>query len=338
MQPINLYSEISCLIDGTAENSYESIEIRAKLSEKYNFKGALIYYFHFALDPWVVATKVLQSTEQLIPLVAVQPYSIPPVTLAKTISSIAALYGRKISLNLITGANDNELLSVKELTNPEQKYDRLKEYAEILKSLLCSNDPLTYSGQYYNYAKLINYSAIGENLMPDFFIPGSSDASIRLSHTHADSTLLRPQPVNSFVQDYMPKIDKEKIRIAIRLSIIARPESNEAWEIARAAFPISSYGKKVTKMRKNLQSHNSRMMASLADDEVYDTVFWMGAFQSGKSADAFLIGSYKEVADYLLGYINAGVNEILLGHLETEEDFIHITKVMNLVNITSSCS
>lgn len=85
------------------DESYLDNVIRiAKLSEKYNFTGALIYYDHHTIDPWIIATAAIQHTNKFIPIIAALPYSFPPFTTAKMVQSLSALYGRKVNLNLIT--------------------------------------------------------------------------------------------------------------------------------------------------------------------------------------------------------------------------------------------
>ena len=73
---------------------------------------------------------------------AVQPYAIPPYSLAKIIKSLTVLYNRKININLIAGASKSELEQTNELMIHDERYKRLKEYKEVLEYCLTQNTPL----------------------------------------------------------------------------------------------------------------------------------------------------------------------------------------------------
>jgi Luciferase-like monooxygenase len=49
----------------------------AQRAERNGFTGLLIFYDHMVLDPWTVAAVLLQQTSALVPLVAMQPYTMP---------------------------------------------------------------------------------------------------------------------------------------------------------------------------------------------------------------------------------------------------------------------
>jgi alkanesulfonate monooxygenase len=72
----------------------------------------LIFTGNSSADPWVNAQLVIEQTEKLVPLVAVQPAHMHPHTGAKVISSLAFVYGRQVDLNLVTGGNRNHLRAV----------------------------------------------------------------------------------------------------------------------------------------------------------------------------------------------------------------------------------
>jgi alkanesulfonate monooxygenase len=327
---VRFFSELPGFMEGF--NQLEQIDTVIKMSEKYDFTGSLIFYHHSSLDPWLLASRLLQNTERLKPLIATQPYSIPPFSAAKVISSISNLYNRKVSLNLITGVSELELLSVNQTIDPKAKYARLKEYIEIVMSLLTSPTPLDYSGEYYSFQKLKLAPIMNQDNIPELFIPGSSQESIRVACEYADTALLRPEPLPLFSQNYCKQVDPRKINLAIRLSVIARPTAEEAWRIAEEAFPFNKMGKVITRIRKKMRSHNTRLMAELATrQELYDDVYWMGAYMNGLTEDPILVGSYNDVASYLKGYFDCGVNTFLFGHLRNELQFECIAEVKKIL-------
>ncbi|GAA0133906.1 LLM class flavin-dependent oxidoreductase [Paenibacillus sp. YSY-4.3] len=327
---LTYYSELPGFLDN--ENSLHKIDSISKLSEQYHFTGTLIFHHHGSMDPWYLASRVLHTTTKLIPLVATQPYSIPPFSVVKALSTISNLLHRKVNLNLITGVSEMELSSVHQTTDPTMKYARLEEYIRVLKGLLHSKEPLTFDGNYYKFNKLRLAPYIQQEHIPELFVPGSSKDSIRIAQAHGDTALLRPAPIHSFKEEYCSRFNTDSVNLGIRVSVISRSNSGEAWEAARRKFPANRSGVVKAKIRKNMLSHNTKLMADLAlSGEVYDNIYWMGAYLNGLTEDPFLVGSYEEVAAYLQKYVNCGVTTFLFGDLNTEQDFIHINKTLRML-------
>ena len=68
------------------------------------------------MDPWLVSQMVVQNTERLCPLVAVQPIYMHPYTVAKMVATLAYLYGRRLYLNMVAGGFKNDLQALDDPT------------------------------------------------------------------------------------------------------------------------------------------------------------------------------------------------------------------------------
>ena len=68
------------------------IEQVARWSDEAGYRGILVYTDNGLVDPWLVSQLILQSTEQLAPLVAIQPIYMHPYTAAKMVASLAFLH------------------------------------------------------------------------------------------------------------------------------------------------------------------------------------------------------------------------------------------------------
>ena len=90
----------------------------ARWSEQAGCRGILVYTDNSTVDPWLVSQIIIQSTEALCPLVAVQPVYMHPYSVAKMVASLGHLYGRRIYLNMVAGGfkNDLEALNTQPLT------------------------------------------------------------------------------------------------------------------------------------------------------------------------------------------------------------------------------
>ena len=281
--------------------------------ERYNFTGILVQYNHKVPDPCLNASFVLQHSSTLIPLIAIQPYSIPPFTLAKTIASIAFLYSRKVALNMITGSDPKELREIGDNLLHDERYDRLSEYLDVLKALLHGETPLTYQGSYYNYQNLHYFEpGLDQDLYPKIFIPGSSKKSKQIILLYGDVAMTNPEPIAMFQQDYSSLFPKE-VNLGIRVGIIARPTDSEAWAVAESYFPYNRTAYISSKFNRSSDSSWKKRLVELTDNQqLYDETYWLGAITAGESNSPFLVGSYKRVAEYLFSYIRCGVRCINL--------------------------
>ena len=67
----------------------------ARWSEAAGCEGILIYTDNGLVDPWLIAQEMITHTEQLCPLVAVQPVYMHPYAVAKVVASLGFLHGRR---------------------------------------------------------------------------------------------------------------------------------------------------------------------------------------------------------------------------------------------------
>lgn len=83
--------------------------------------------------------------------------------------------------------------------------------------------------------------------------------------------------------------------------------------MARNYFPHDEAGlaKELTYGRGS-DSHWRRTISELAVRERYDDVYWLGPTRASRSYSPFLVGCHKDVADYLNGYVEAGVSTLIL--------------------------
>jgi len=126
----------------------------SRWSDEAGCKGILVYTDNGLLDPWIVAQIVLQNSEQLMPLVAVQPIYMHAYTVAKMVATLSYLYQRRICLNMVAGGFKNDLIALHDLTPHDQRYERLVEYTTIIQRLLAGGSPVTFHGKFYSVERL----------------------------------------------------------------------------------------------------------------------------------------------------------------------------------------
>jgi alkanesulfonate monooxygenase len=93
---VKIFSTAPQSVDHQPGDYLQKISDIARWSEANGCEGILIYTDNRLLDPWLVSQVVIEQTEHLAPLVAVQPAYMHPYTVAKLVTSIGFLYGRRV--------------------------------------------------------------------------------------------------------------------------------------------------------------------------------------------------------------------------------------------------
>ncbi|MFF4501637.1 LLM class flavin-dependent oxidoreductase [Streptomyces sp. NPDC001401] len=312
-----------------SQSDFTHIGNVSRLAERHGFGGLLVFYEHGAPDPWGTASAILQQTTSLTPLIALQPYSLPPFTAAKFIHTLVSLYGRRVDINLITGGKEAELRQVGDSVDHDGRFERALEYMSVLRALLTTNERLDHEGKHYTFHGLRTHSCLPPEHYPRVFVPGSSEAGRRVARAIGDVALTHPEPLSQFA-DSFAKSRRGENRLGVRFGIIARETDAEAWDAAESLSVESRAGQIQARWRKNSESDHIRRMARVAEEGVlYDDVYWTGPYRNGRGYLPYLVGSYDRVADYARGYVTCGVRTILLGRMTTEQEFMHVGNVLS---------
>src|SRR5258706_1363403 len=104
----------SCPVSAQArpERCIRELQEFARASEDAGHEGALVFTDNSQLDPWLVSQIIIESTDRLCPLIAIQPAYMHPYSVAKMITSFAHLYGRRVYLNMVAGGIQNDILAL----------------------------------------------------------------------------------------------------------------------------------------------------------------------------------------------------------------------------------
>jgi alkanesulfonate monooxygenase len=302
----------------------------ARQAERTGHQGMLVFSKHDYLDPWAVAGAILQQTTRLVPLVAAQPASAPPQTVAKTVHSLVALYGRRVDLNLVTGAAQAELERVGDTLSHDERYERAAEYMSVLRTMLSSGERVSHRGRHYDLRGLDMGCRLPEPLRPRVFVAGSSDGAGQVAAEVGNVAITHPEPVGTFGEQAARRGTASGPALGIRVGLIARPTDEEAWDTARSRYQQDEHARARLALMKMSGSQWNRRLAELAAaGELYDEVYWTGTFRSGKGGFPLLVGDYGRVARYLEGYLSAGVAVIITGGVRTAEDFHHCDVVFS---------
>jgi len=292
----------------------------AEWSERAGCKGILVYSDNSQLDAWTVSHAILQHTAALCPLVAVQPLYMHPYAVAKAVASIAALSTRQVYLNMVAGGFKNDLLALHDTTPHDRRYDRLTEYTMLIRSLLESDRPVSVNGEFYQVENLRMTPALDPRLLPGIFVSGSSDAGLAAATRIGATAIKYPKPAGE-----EEPFAADGPSTGIRVGVIARPDADEAWRVARARFPEDRKGQITRQLATKVSDSVWHQQLADRETEREDSPYWLVPFNNYKTMCPYLVGSYEQVAGEMSRYVANGCRTVILdvppGFEELEHTF-----------------
>lgn len=304
----------------------EELQKIAKQSEKYGYKGTLIYSDNRLADPWTVTTFILEETENLLPMLALQPAYMHPYTVATKIASLGLLYGRQISLNLIAGGFKNDLEALGDHTEHDQRYERLIEYTEIIQGLLENDHPISYDGDFYTVSNLKLQPKLADELQPVYYLSGSSDAAQKSAEKLGAKLIEYPEPHETYAESSGSGTTGPK---GIRIGILARESHDKAWADAHERFPKTRKGAMTHKLAQNVSDStwHEKLSEQSEASNGEEPVYWLGPFEHYHTFCPYLVGNYEEVSEELSHYVRTGCKTVVLDIPVSEAELQHTLQV-----------
>lgn len=292
----------------------------ARWSEDAGYEGVLVYTDNSLVDPWLVSQLIVQSTQSLSPLVAVQPAYMHPYSAAKMVASLGHLHGRRLYLNIVAGGFKNDLELLGDPTEHDERYARAVEYALIMRDLLDGAAAVTRPGTYYTVRQLRMTPPVAGELAPGFMISGSSSAGMAAAEQIGATAIKYPQPPG---EEHGPSADAS-VDVGVRVGVIARDSADEAWAVAHERFPEDRKGQLTHKMAMKVSdSEWHKQLSGAAGEAAEASPYWLGPFQNYKTFCPYLVGSYSTVGDLLAGYIGVGYRTFILDIPASEDEIAH---------------
>jgi alkanesulfonate monooxygenase len=297
------------------------------LSERFDCSGVLCFAGNDTMiEPWLVAHYVCTASRHLRPLVALNPLYMHPFTAAKMVSSFALMHRRRTHLNLIIGTSTVDHETFCDTLTHDERYERLTEYASLVKRLLFDVHPVSHQGRFYALKKAMIRPRPDNALLPSFYVAGHSEAAKRTINTIGAITLTMMAP------ELEAGLAGTPGRTAVYLGIISRPRQEEAWAVANARYAPHREGEQMLdfSMRYTEAQWKIRLKQALASNLRAKPGYWLEPFRSFRADCPYFVGSYQEVATMIVGHVNAGTTSFVLDMWPTEEDFFHVHESFKL--------
>jgi len=327
---------------GNGREYLEAVTRTARWSDAQGCAGMLVYTDNSLVDPWLVAQLVLQQTERLSPLVAVQPAYMHPYAVAKMVTSLSFLHGRRMSLNLVAGGFRNDLLAMGDDTPHDERYARITEYGSVLVGLL-RGESVSLDGAHYQVKNLKLTPKLPDELFPVLLMSGSSPAALATARTLGATAIRYPQDPEQEEDIERP----DGVQMGLRVGIVAHEDAASAWAEAERRFPDDRQGQIMHELAmKTTDSHwHEQLSVDAAGSEGDDgapresdarSPYWLHPFQQYQTFCPYLVGSYERVADEIRRYSTMGDRVLIVDIPLEEDDLVHANRVLERVEVGSA--
>jgi alkanesulfonate monooxygenase len=312
----------------------------AHAAEQLGFVGALTPTGAWCEDAWLTTAMLSPVTENLKFLVAFRPGLLSPTLAAQMAATFQRHSDGRLLINIVTGGDDSEQRSYGDFLGKDDRYRRTDEFLSIVRGL--------WSGEIVNFAGEF-LSVEGAQLgrlpvpVPPIYFGGSSDIALTVAAKQADVYLTwgeTPDQVSGKIAEVSARASEfgRSLRFGIRLHVISRDTSDEAWAVARQLLDVVT-PEEIQRIQDRLSESDSvgqRRMRELhggsKDNLEISPNLWAGIGLVRRGAGTALVGSHVEVADRIREYNALGISEFVLsGHPHLEEAYWFAEGVLPLL-------
>ncbi|MFD8205239.1 LLM class flavin-dependent oxidoreductase [Streptomyces sp. NPDC059695] len=300
----------------------------ARAAEQAGFARLLTPVGLGCVDPWVLTSAVAAVTERIGFLVAFRAGLAQPTLIAQQADTFRRLFGDRIALNVVTGGDPVEQRAYGDHLPKDERYVRTGELMRVVRELL-DGSAVTLHGRHVRVEDARLAAPSVGTPVPLYFGGASAEAEEVAAH-HAEVQLLWGEPPAA-VAERVARVRAgaaragRSLRFGIRLHVIARDTSAEAWQEADrilAGFDpeaVRASQERFARMDSTGQARMTALHGGSAESLTVAPNLWAGIGLVREGAGTALVGSHDEVAQRLFEYGRAGIDEFVLSgypHLE----------------------
>ncbi|MEV1008556.1 LLM class flavin-dependent oxidoreductase [Streptomyces sp. NPDC049881] len=299
----------------------------ARAAEQLGFEAALTPTGAWCEDAWLTTAMISQHTERLKFLVAFRPGFVSPTLAAQMATTYQRQTGGRLLLNVVTGGESAEQRAYGDFLDKDARYARTGEFLQVVRELW-RGGTVDLAGEHLSVegARLARLP----EPVPEVYFGGSSPAALGVAARHMDVYLTWGEPPAQVAEKIarvraLARAEGRTVRFGIRLHVINRDTSDEAWAEARrllSGIDESTVRRAQEGLRRSESEGQRRMLAlhgGSRDDLEIHPGLWAGIGLVRGGAGTALVGSHAEVADLVEEYHALGIEEFVLSgypHLE----------------------
>jgi alkanesulfonate monooxygenase len=299
----------------------------ARSAEQLGFVGALTPTGAWCEDAWLTTAMLTEVTERLKFLVAFRPGLLSPTLAAQMASTFQRLSRGRLLLNVVTGGESHEQRAYGDFLGKDDRYARTDEFLHIVRALW-RGETVDHHGAHQRVegARLASVP----DPTPPIYFGGSSQAAGPVAARHSDVYLTWGEPPHQVAEKLawirrLAEQEGRALRYGIRLHIIARDTSEQAWAQARRLLDgirdedIAAVQAGLARSESEGQKRMIALHGGARDHLEIAPNLWAGVGLVRGGAGTALVGSHTEIADRIAEYHALGITEFILSgypHLE----------------------
>jgi len=280
-------------------------------------------------DSILLAAALGLATEKIKFIVAYRSGLLAPATFVQQLNTLSALIDGRFSLNIVAGYSPEEQRSYGDFLSHDERYARTEEFLAICRAFWeqRGDGGVNFQGHYYRVenGRLATPFISRERTQPEIFIGGSSPAAERLAIKQG-TCWMRLAEAPEAMRASVSEARAHGIEVGVRLSIITRPEREEAVRAAYALLEGEGVSVKSNKTeqafveKSDSQSINAAFR--LAENEWLTPYLWTGAVRTFGAPALALVGTPAEVASAIMEYSRIGLTQFILSGWPKLEEMI----------------
>jgi alkanesulfonate monooxygenase len=280
-------------------------------------------------------------------LLAHRPGFVAPTQVARKYATIDAFHPGRIAMHVISGGDDADQARDGDWIDKPARYRRSGEFLRVVKQEWSSSEHFDHEGEFYKVKDAWSTVRPDGGHIPIYFGGASADA-VRIGAEHADVYAVWGEPLSGF-RERTAEIQSaaaehgRTLRFSVSLRPIVADTEDEAWAKGREILEVAearaeSYlGSMLGDDRRaggfRTNEGSKRLRAFAEEREVHDERLWtaLAKVTGGAGNSTALVGSYEQVADALIEYVDAGADTLLIRGYEPYADAVRYGEVISIV-------
>ena len=304
----------------------------AQAADSLGYHGVLIPTGRSCEDSWVVASALAPLTERLRFLVAIRPGIVSPTVSARMAATLDRLSGGRLLINVVTGGDPDENRGDGIHLGHAERYEVTDEFLRVWRRVL-QGEAVDFHGKHIHVENAKALYPPLQRPYPPLYFGGSSEAAQDLAAEQVELYLTWGEPPAAVAEKIAQVREKaarqgRQVRFGIRLHVIVRETSEEAWQaadrliahldddtIARAQASLARF-----------DSVGQQRMAALhggsRDNLEVSPNLWAGVGLVRGGAGTALVGDGPTVAARVREYAELGIDTFIFsGYPHLEESY-----------------
>ena len=309
----------------------------ASAADRLGYYGVLLPTGKSCEDSWLVAAAMVPETERLRFLVAVRPGLQPPTLAARMTATLDRLSNGRLLINIVTGGDPVENAGDGIFLSHVERYEVTREFMHAYKALL-AGETVNVAGKHIRIEGGQLLFPPVQQPHPPLYFGGSSEAAIDVAADTVDKYLTWGEPPRLVAEKIelaktAARLRGRKLSFGIRLHVIVRETSREAWAAAESLIrhvddeTIAKAQSIFARMDSVGQKRMSQLHSGRRDQLVISPNLWAGVGLVRGGAGTALVGSPEEVAARMEEYRALGIDTFILSgypHLEEAYRFAEL--------------